>query len=304
MDDNFDYRKKQWRGLIEEVQARSLKSGLRILINQVVIRMNKRKIPRNLEGYEFLANGREDWLVEPEGEVHGPPLVDLIARLDSIIFGLVEALDADAENLPELLDEALAGSLWARELSRLDPTYKEMQLIVLKTRARLIWNQTSTVQRKGYFAMGVGLDTGVAIDALAENLATELDRADLAALQGDLDSLKSAMIVLASNLLVIPPFAPANGLPEGWENILAQWLSGAPISEISEEGVSVIEDAFVYRLVWAIEVVRTRRVAHGGCLFGYGATNVSNVYAGSRGSTLKSSGNHRGEVASSLFSRF
>jgi len=111
--------------------------------------------------------------------------------------------------------------------------------------------------------MGVGLDTGVAIDALAENLATELDRADLAALQGDLDSLKSAMIVLASNLLVIPPFAPANGLPEGWENILAQWLSGAPISEISEEGVSVIEDAFVYRLVWAIEVVRTRRVAHG-----------------------------------------
>lgn len=44
----------------------------------------------------------------------------LIERLDTTVLGLVEALDAQSADLPRLLDEALAGSLWARQIAHLD----------------------------------------------------------------------------------------------------------------------------------------------------------------------------------------
>lgn len=263
MDDHFEKRKRDWQSLIEQVHARSLRSGLAILIKQVIQRMNKREIPCSVDGYEFLANSREDWLIEPDGEVEDPSLVDLIARLDSIIFGLIEALDSNSDQLPGLLDEALAGSLWARQLDREDPGKKMMHKIVLDTRARLIWNETTPVQRKGHFAMGVGLDTGFTIDEMSEDLETELDRADIAAFQGDLTTLYNSLSILAEALLTIKPFAPVNGLPETWKDVLKDWLSGVPIASIAEDSVPIIEDIFVYRLVWAIEIVRTRRIAHG-----------------------------------------
>lgn len=264
MVDNFAFRKAQWRGLVQSAKVRSLRSGLSQVIDQVVKRLSKRGIGRNQDAYEFLANSREDWLSEPD-DAEGIPLDDLVSRLDAIIFGLVQSLDADADDLPELLDEALDGSLWDRRMDRLEPGVRRMQLIVLKTRARLIWSTTTAVQRKGYFAMGVGLDTGTKIDEISENLEDLLNTADIAALKGDLDQLHFSLIELAKKLLTVKPFLQDSGaaLPVGWEVVLRQWLAGAPISEIGGNHTELIEDAFVYRLVWAIEAVRTRRIAHG-----------------------------------------
>ena len=262
MDDHAA-RKTKWCRLIERGTARSLRSGLMLLIDQVVRRLSERGVPKSEEGYEFLANAREDWLVETEGSEAKPPLSDLIPRLDGIIFGLIEALAADADTLPELLDEALAGSLWARQIEQLDPRVKQMQLIVLRARARLIWNNTTPVERKGHFAMGVGLDVGLALDALAESLEASLDQADRAAHEGDLETLHEALSALGTQLLTVKPFVPDAELPRDWSSILRLWLSGAPIAAIGDDYMGLIEDAFVYRLVWAIEAMRTRRVAHG-----------------------------------------
>jgi hypothetical protein len=264
MMDRHTSRKREWRNLIQGVKARSLKSGLLLVIDQVVKRLMKRGIENNEVGYEFLANSREDWLIEPE-DTEGIPLEDLVERLDSIVFGLIEALDADVENLPDLLDDALSGSLWLRQMAHLEDGVKSMQLIVLKARARLIWNHTTPIQRKGHFAMGVGLDTGLHFDDLADVLAEELDRADLAALRGNLDEMHSALVSLAGQLLTVKPFIPssANLLMPRWEEVLHQWLAGEPFSTIGNDHNKLIEEVFVYRLVWAIEAVRTRRVAHG-----------------------------------------
>lgn len=264
MNENFEYKKSEWRSLVGSAKVRSLRSGLSQVIDQVVKRLSKRGVGRSQEAYEFLANSREDWLAEPE-DAEGIPLVELVSRLDAIIFGLVEALDADADDLPELLDEALDGSLWDRRMERLDPGVRRMQLIVLKTRARLIWSTATAVQRKGYFAMGVGLDTGAKIDEISDDLEVLLDTADLAALQGDLDQLHYSLVELAKKLLTVKPFQLESeaALPLGWENVLRQWLGGEPISVIGGNHTELIEDAFVYRLVWAIEAVRTRRLAHG-----------------------------------------
>lgn len=262
--DRHAQRKAAWRNLIQALRTRSLKSGVRVVINQVVRRLAARGVPNSQAGYEFLANSREDWLIEPD-EPDGEPIEDLIARLDAILLGLVEALDADAENLPELLDEALAGSLWARQMARLDDGVRRMQMIVMKTRARLLWNTTTPIQRKGFYAMGIGLDSGLQIDAIAEDLGQWLDQADLAALQGDLDSLHDAIAELATRLLVIKPFDFSAGLEAypGWRDVLRQWLHGDSLAEIGKDHVEFIEDALIYRLVWAMEAVRTRRIAHG-----------------------------------------
>ena len=264
MEDDYDYRRQQWKSLVQRAKVRSLRSGLSQIIDLVVKKLMKRGVANNAEGYEFLANSREDWLTEP-ADPEGIPIDDLVARLDAIIFGLIEALDADEDAIPALLDEALSGSLWDRRMAGLDPGVRRLQQIVLHTRARLIWSSTTPIQRKGFFAMGVGLDSGLQLDLQAPTLEGLLDQADMAALQGNLTELHASLVELANHLLMIKPFSQEAGqdLPVGWQNVLLQWLSGYPISEIGGEHTKLIEDAFVYRLVWAIEAVRTRRIAHG-----------------------------------------
>ena len=111
--------------------------------------------------------------------------------------------------------------------------------------------------------MGVGLDAGLKLDALAEELSEHLDAADLAALSGDLDSLISSIIHLAKNLLSIRPFIPDKAFPIDWLNILSEWLSGVSVQEIGVDRTRFIEDALTYRLVWALEALRVRRVSIG-----------------------------------------
>ncbi|TIU16880.1 MAG: hypothetical protein E5W49_21250 [Mesorhizobium sp.] len=84
----------------------------------------------------------------------------MIERLDATVFGLIEALDADSAELPRLLNDALTGSLWARQIGRLGDRARSNQLWVLWARANLIWNKSSAMQRRATFAMGVGLEAG------------------------------------------------------------------------------------------------------------------------------------------------
>ena len=102
---------------------------------------------------------------------------------------LIEALDADRADLPKLLDEALKGSLWARQIAREDEDVPPLHKKVFEARADLIWKTTTAQARRGHFAMGVGLEAGLTIDAMADELAELIDRADEASLSGDIDEL-------------------------------------------------------------------------------------------------------------------
>lgn len=254
------WRRDQWRELVTEAHARSIRSGLITVIDEVIRRLAANGIAGN-EGYEYLANAREAWW-EDADEADGEPLEDLVVKVDSIVLGLVEALDADSENLPELLEEALSGSLWERQLERLDRGARRNHLRVLSARARLIWSETTAMQRRGHFAMGVGLETGLQVDEMAEILADDLDQADLAAMQADKEELHDALVRLAERLLAVRPFAP-DALDNHWIDVLGEWIGGAPLSTIGSEYVGLIEDAFTYRLVWALEAMRVRRMSHG-----------------------------------------
>ena len=270
-----DWRLGVWRGLVNSARHRALRSGLIQIINLIVERLAGHGAFERADAAEYLANSREGWL-EPDEAVDGAnlddedgdsveqePLAQLVEKLDAAVFGLVEALDSESDDLPRLLDEALQGSLWARQIDREGPNARGHHRFILQVRARLIWNSTTPQQRQGHFAMGVGLEAGLALDAIAEELAALIEEGDLAALRGDAEALGDTMVGLAERLLVIRPFAPDTELPGNWRDVLRAWIAGADVGAIGADNMKLVEDAFSYRLVWALEAIKTRRLTLG-----------------------------------------
>lgn len=295
MFDKIQWRKKEWKKLVASAKARTLKSGLIQIVAEILERLSREGVLDRDDAWEYLANARESWrspdeeakvaerlaaAVEYDADGHDDdegeaddeeetideePLSQLVERLDATVFGLIEALDADRTDLSKLLDEALKGSLWARQIAREDENVAPLHKKVLEARADLIWKTTTAHARRGHFAMGVGLEAGLIIDAMADELAELLDQADEAALSGDIDELVDALSGLGERLLFMRPFIPdkANALPANWKAILRAWVSGEEVSKIGSQNMRAIEEAFTYRLVWALEAVRTRRMSLG-----------------------------------------
>lgn len=294
MFDNLDWRKKEWRELVASAKARTLKSGLIQIVTEILHRLSREGVLDRDDAWEYLANAREAWRSPKEEAAvaerlaadagHGidggddedssdgeeeaideEPLSQLVERLDATVFGLIEALDSDRADLPKLLDEALKGSLWARQIARESENVAPLHKKLFEVRADLIWRTTTTQARRGHFAMGVGLEAGLTIDAMADELTELIDRADDAALSGDVDELTDTLGGLGERLLFIRPFIldKTNALPMNWKAILRSWVSGEDVAKIGAQNMRTVEEAFTYRLVWALEAVRTRRMSLG-----------------------------------------
>jgi hypothetical protein len=290
MIDRLGWRTSKWRRLVAASKARTLKSGLIQVVAEIISRLSREGVLERDDAVEYLANAREAWQSEPEEaaaaallavaagqetpeddeasdqeEETKEPLSQLVERLDATVFGLIEALDAERADLPRLLDEALKGSLWARQIAREEEGTEDLHRMILLARAEVIWASTTPRVRKGHFAMGVGLEAGLTIDSMADELAKMIDQADAAAIPGDVDKLSNALIGLGERLLVIRPFIPDenNPLPANWKTILRQWVSGTDLDKIGAHNMRVVEEAFTYRLVWALEAIRTRRAILG-----------------------------------------
>ena len=293
MFDKIKWREREWRELVASAKARTLKSGLIQIVAEILERLAREGVLERDDAWEYLANAREAWRSpaeeaavaerlaagaeydaddgddeggDDEGEtIDEEPLSQIVERLDATVFGLIEALDSDRADLPTLLDEALKGSLWARQIAREDEDIAPLHKKVFEARAELIWKSTTTEARRGHFAMGVGLEAGLAIDAMADELADLLDQADAAALSGDVGELVDALSGLGERLLFMRPFIPdkTNALPANWKDILRRWVSGDDVANIGPQNMRAVEEAFTYRLVWALEAVRTRRMSLG-----------------------------------------
>jgi hypothetical protein len=306
MFDRIGWRTKEWRKLVASAKARTLKSGLIQVVAEILVRLAREGVLDRDDAWEYLANSRAAWKSpdeeaalaaqlaaaaeadrayddaedgeeddtrdDEEEKIEEEALSELVERLDTTVFGLIEALDADRADLPKLLDEALKGSLWARQIEREDNGVEELHRRVLQARANLIWSTTTPQLRRGHFAMGVGLEAGLTIDAMAEELNELLDRADAAAIPGDVDELADALTGLSERLLIMRPFIPnkQNALPGNWRAILKQWISGAEVTVIGPDNMKIVEEAFTYRLVWALEAIRTRRT-----MFGWSPDTIS-----------------------------
>ena len=268
------WRLQLWKELVASTKARSLRSGLIQVVAEVLSRLGKKGVLTRKDAVEYLANSREAWTDDEDESKENDddaddtsleePLSHLVEKLDATVFGLIEALDANSADLPRLLDEALQGSLWARQIGREPEDVQNAHRMILESRAALIWKNSTAETRKGHFAMGVGLDTGLILDSLADDLNAMIDLADEAALAGDRARLSKALTAAAQKLLFIRPFVPDFAeMPENWKDLLTAWVSGQETSDIGAENMRFVEEAFTYRLVWALEALRTRRIALG-----------------------------------------
>jgi hypothetical protein len=191
------WRVRQWAELVNSAKARSLSSGIITVVNEVMKRLARTGVFSRDDALEYLANSQDAWF-PPNRPEDTETMASLVERLDATVLGLVEALDANSDELPALLDAALTGSLWSRQIARLAAESRGHQLWIMEARARLIWNKSTPEQRRSQFAMGVGLESGLALDAIAAELTNHLDAADLAATAGNASELGTLSLLWPS----------------------------------------------------------------------------------------------------------
>ena len=117
--DKPTWRLTQWRSLVQSAKARTLQSGLYQIIAEIIERLAREGVLKRADAIEYLSSSREAWksqseenlllgISEPAGDgdeeeeekIEEEPMSHLIEKLDATVLGLVEALDADSEDLP------------------------------------------------------------------------------------------------------------------------------------------------------------------------------------------------------------
>lgn len=162
MDKGEEWRLGKWRHLVVSAKSRTLRSGLIQIVAEILERLAQTGVLKREDALEYLANSREAWKLHDDKSIaereedhdedddeDAEPLSQLVEKLDATVFGLIEALDADSAQLPRLLDEALKGSLWERQIDRETETMRNEHKAILAARAQLIWKHSSPEARKG-----------------------------------------------------------------------------------------------------------------------------------------------------------
>lgn len=258
-----EYKLRKWKGLVQATKTRNIESGLFTLVAQLIRQLDPEGLART-DVVEYLASNAGAWRRAID-EAGAPAIEELLDSLDAALLALIDPLGCPADEIPALLDRALQQSLWSRRLARLDEEGQRLHQAILFGRAGLIWSATTGRQREGYFRAGLGAETGLFLDANAKQLNTLLATADSSVMSGDADTLVMALADFAKIVFQMQPFQPKN-IPGDWQKILEGWLTGRTVQSLLTAsgalGAAFIEDALVYRLVWALEAVRVRGLVH------------------------------------------
>jgi hypothetical protein len=269
-----DQQKNQarWNALIGDHKGRQMQSGLFRLIVTLLLRMGKKIGSTNIEKLLEYVAGNGAWAFpEVAGESEEDAAKEkakwqgYLTSLDTAILSLLgdqEVADADIE---KHLEAALESSLFNRVLVRREQPIRDALNRGFAERARVIWKSTTSTQRRGYFLSGVGLDTGLVLDAKAKELEQLLITANAGLVAKVPDAAVGALTALAETLFSIPPFVP-KVFPDNWKQVLAVWVSGEPISTLpggaTEDVLRFVEDGLIYKLPWGMEAIRVRGLAH------------------------------------------
>jgi hypothetical protein len=273
MFDDIPKKRRSWVSLINDLGARNMESGLVQLVEALLSRMNSRIGGDLTQLIEYVANNAVAWTF-PEVANESPEdreraLADWdrhVATLDTAVLSLIGENDIPDDGIEAALDDILQSSLWHRRLLRRNEQEQQELKEGLASRSRLIWNQSTAANRRGYFLAGVGLKTGHELDAIATDANVLLIQANGAILNDDTESAITAITSIAERVFAFYPFTP-DPMPGNWRDVLRAWLLGQPLATIAagqeSETLQFIEGGLVYRLPWAMEALRVRAVANG-----------------------------------------
>lgn len=273
MFDDIPKKRRNWEALITDLGAREMESGLVRLVVVLLTRMHARIGGDINQLVDYVVNNAAAWTFPEIGneapENRNRALADWerhVATLDTAILSLIGENDTPDEGIEAALDDILQSSLWQRRLERLDDQFRQLLKAGLSSRSRLIWNQSTAAQRRGYFLAGVGLSTGHALDAIASEVNLLLIQANGAILEGDTEAAINSITGLAERVFTFYPFIP-DPLPANWRDILRVWLLGWPLATLGgdqpSEVLQFVEGGLIYRLPWAMEAIRVRASANG-----------------------------------------
>ncbi|MCK9404875.1 MAG: DEAD/DEAH box helicase [Methanothrix sp.] len=263
-------RLREWNGLISEAKAPTISSGLLKLAKIIFERISDAVgVPRE-DVIEYITGHGEAWdFTDAQAEKIGVKLTNWesdLASMDAAILALLE-VDTEVDRLDAELHLVLEGSLFSRQLADQE---QQMQLLLRRfivARAHCIWTQTSAPQRRGYHVAGVGLRAGQFLDSNIENLVSLLLRAEAAMVEEDSCATADAIVEFAKLMFQTKPFKPSGAMPNAWDNALRGWVEGRLASEVvgiaTDGKADLLQDAFSYRLPWAMEAVRVHAMAIG-----------------------------------------
>jgi superfamily II DNA/RNA helicase len=273
-EDRYGNERTKWRNLVENTNARSMESGLVLLVMTLLNRMGAsigstdidtliQYVLNNAHVWEFPAINNE---APEQAEQNQNNWQKHIVSLDTALLSLLGSDVDDINDIPAALDTILSSSLWTRRLARHGAELKALCDSVLTQRARYIWSVSTPLQRKGYFLAGVGLETGQKLDAISPTVNVVLVEANGAILNGDNETSISKIVELAEHMFSISPFTP-DVLPDNWKEIISVWLNGKALTEENitniDEALQFVEDGLIYRLPWGLEAIRVRAGANG-----------------------------------------
>jgi len=251
----------EFHQLVRSARGRELESGMYLLI-QVCLERLSRKLGlqgQTLSDYVLNQQSAIDKLTEGDDD-DAEQLELILAELDAGILALVDELDCDVSGIAMKLDEALQQSLWQRRLAVHSLEEQRLQTAMLHGRGKHVWDRTTVEERRGFFAASIGTESGQCIVEQSDALRTYLQETTGAVKAGDVAGVAAGCTALARILFEIHPFRPT--IPSDWDDatwqeVLSIWISGASLSAaLDSAGVAFVQDALVYRLVWAIEATR------------------------------------------------
>jgi len=267
-------RQRNWSRLTKDMGAREMESGLVQLVISLLKRMSQLLGNDINVVSDYILNNARAWsfpviAVEDANEKERAAALweRQIATLDTAILSLIGESDIPDGQIETTLDDILQSSLWYRSLQRYpDDGSRRLIKSGLLARSHYIWLHSTPAARRGYFLSGVGLTTGLQLDAIAPVANQLLIEANGAILSGDEEGAIAALTALAERVFTFYPFIPAP-LPENWQAILRTWLLGEHITTIANvvksETLQFVETGLAYRLPWAMEAIRVRAIANG-----------------------------------------
>lgn len=273
MFDKIPKKRRVWEGLISDLGARDMESGLVSLVEVLLRRMHAR-IGGDLDQLvEYVVNNAAVWtfpeIANEKPKDREQAFADWerhLATLDTAILSLIGENDIPDNGVEAALDDILQSSLWHRRLLRRNEQEQQVHRASLVSRSRHIWNQSTAARRRGYFLAGVGLQTGHALDLIAADANLLLVQANAGILDNDSEATIAAITSIAERVFAFYPFSP-NPVPGNWRDILRSWLLGQPLATIAagqeSDTLQFVEVGLVYRLPWAMEAIRVRAAANG-----------------------------------------
>lgn len=270
------WRRAEWLRLTRGETGKALRSGL-IEVSKALIRRIEASIGSNdmYDVLEYLTGGPQWTLPVVAGESSDQLQVETLrwrsglALLDAGILGVVGEDGSDPDEITQLIADALKGSLWERQIRRLELEDAAVLREMVTSRTSHIWRTSTAAQRRGWYLAGLGADAGGQLAQVSSDVLVLLAAAETAIADRDYSVATSHLEQIAETIFSLPSFRPDTKI-DNWREVLGHWMNGEAVIELNLDGpddrvavAQFIESDLIYRLVWGMEAARVYEVAQG-----------------------------------------